>query len=105
MKSCCSTVHLQCGSSADTIFMLGSRAGAYQSILTTGFDHRVSNMGGSIGAGTDDPHYQLTLRRHKPNTHLQEPTLPLIQTILKIIPPKIRCCIVELHVEMSVRAR
>jgi len=30
----------------------GSRAKAYQIILTTGFDHRVANMGGAIGAGT-----------------------------------------------------
>jgi len=30
----------------------GSRAGAYEPILKSGFDHRVSNMGGSIGAGT-----------------------------------------------------
>jgi len=30
----------------------GSRNQAYQIIITEGFDHRVANMGGAIGAGT-----------------------------------------------------
>ena len=29
----------------------GSRAQAYHIIITEGFDHRVANMGGAIGAG------------------------------------------------------
>ena len=31
--------------------LAGSRANAYEAILKDGFDHRVANMGGAIGAG------------------------------------------------------
>ncbi len=39
------------GNSQEKYLFHGSRIGAYKLILSGGFDHRVANLGGAIGAG------------------------------------------------------